>query len=173
LSEESIKAMARLGRPVLLRGRSVEHLAATIALYRDTMRGADFDAARIDKALDDSWVWCELHLAETDDEALEAFLPKFHQASRYLADMRQRWNPPEPPLPKPPLPLPRSAYGPTPSRTANEALVGSPARVTEQIALMREAGVRNLMLTNRGLMSPEETRTSLRLLSEKVMPQFK
>jgi len=172
LSEASIKAMARLGRPVLLRGRSVEHLATTIALYRDTMHAAGFDAARIDNALDQSWLWCELHIAETDAQALEEFLPKFHQASRYIADMRQRWNPPDVPLPKPPLPLPRTAYGPTPSRTANEALVGSPARVTEQIALLREVGVRNLMLTNRGLMSPEQTRSSLRLLSEKVMPQF-
>ena len=74
---------------------------------------------------------------------------------------------------KPPLPLPRSAYGPTPSRTTNEALVGSPKRVAEQIGLLQDVGVRNLMLTNRGLMSPEQTRSSLRLLSDRVMPQFR
>jgi alkanesulfonate monooxygenase SsuD/methylene tetrahydromethanopterin reductase-like flavin-dependent oxidoreductase (luciferase family) len=51
--------------------------------------------------------------------------------------------------------------------------VGSPERVAEQIALLQEIGVRNLMLTNRGLMSPEQTRSSLRLLSERVIPRFK
>jgi len=38
---------------------------------------------------------------------------------------------------------------------------------------MRDAGVRNLMLTNRGLMSREKTDTSLKLLTGKVMPLFK
>ena len=38
---------------------------------------------------------------------------------------------------------------------------------------MREVGIRNLMLTNRGLMSREKTANSLRLLSEKVMPLFR
>jgi alkanesulfonate monooxygenase SsuD/methylene tetrahydromethanopterin reductase-like flavin-dependent oxidoreductase (luciferase family) len=166
-------AMARLGRPVLLRGRSVEHVAATVQLYRDTMLAADFDTAGVDAALDQSWLWCEAHLAETDDQALEEFLPKYHQASQYLADMRARWNPKDLPLPKPPPPLPRSAYAPVPSRTTSEALVGSPKRVAEQIAMLRDAGIRNLMLTNRGLMSPEQTRSSLKLLSDRVMPKFK
>ena len=173
LSETSIKSMARLGRPVLLRGRSVEHVASTVQLYRDTMLEAGFEPYRVEAALDQSWLWCEAHVAETDDEALEAFLPKFQRASQYVADMRMRWNPKDLSLPKPPPPLPRSAYGPTPSRTTNEALVGSPERVAEQIALLHDAGARNLMLTNRGLMTPERTRASLRLLSERVMPQFK
>ncbi len=173
LSADSIQAMARLGRPVLLRARSVEHLAETMALYRATMHTAGFDAASIERAVDDSWLWCELHVAETEEQAFAEFLPRFHEASHYIATMRQRWNPSAQTLPKPPPPLPRAAYGPAPSRTANEAIVGSPARVAEHIALLREAGVRNLMLTNRGLMPPEQTRTSLRLLSEKVMPRFK
>ena len=38
---------------------------------------------------------------------------------------------------------------------------------------MREAGIRNLMLTNRGLMSKEKTEKSLKLFSEQVMPHFR
>jgi alkanesulfonate monooxygenase SsuD/methylene tetrahydromethanopterin reductase-like flavin-dependent oxidoreductase (luciferase family) len=136
------------------------------------MLAAKFDEAYVDKALDQSWIWYEVHVAQTDDQALDEFLPKFHQASQYIAAMRERWNPKELTLPKPPPPLPRSAYGPTPNRHTHEALVGSPQRVAEQVALLREVGARNLMLTNRGLMSPEQTRASLTLLSERVMPQF-
>lgn len=173
LSDASIMAMAQLGRPVLLRGRSIERVAESIQLYRETMLAAAFDEASVDKALDQSWVWYEAHLAETDDQALEAFLPNFQRASQYIANMRARWNPKDQQLPTPPPPLPRSAYGSRPSRSASEALVGSPTRVAEQVALLRDAGARNLMLTNRGLMSPEQTRASLRLLSDKVMPQFR
>ena len=41
------------------------------------------------------------------------------------------------------------------------------------MASLRDVGVRNLMLTNRGLVSQEKTNKSLRLLSEKIMPSFR
>jgi len=39
--------------------------------------------------------------------------------------------------------------------------------------MLRDAGARNLMLTNRGLMNVEQTKLSMKLLSEQVMPAFK
>jgi alkanesulfonate monooxygenase SsuD/methylene tetrahydromethanopterin reductase-like flavin-dependent oxidoreductase (luciferase family) len=118
-------------------------------------------------------VWYEAHVAPTDDQALEEFLPQFQYASRYIAAMRERWNPKDLALPRPPPPLPRAAYAPTPNPEANEALVGSPQRVAAHIALLQASGARNLMLTNRGLLSRAQTQASLRLLSEQVMPQFR
>ena len=171
LSAESIQAMARLGRPVLLRGRAVTQVGASIRLYAETMRAAGFAAAQVEQALDQSWVWYEAHVAPTDAQALEAFLPPFEQASRSIAAIRARWNPKDFLLPTPPPPLPRAAYAPTPNPEANEALVGSPQRVAAHIALLHAQGVRNLMLTNRGLLSPAQTQASLRLLSAQVMPQ--
>jgi hypothetical protein len=44
--------------------------------------------------------------------------------------------------------------------------------VAAHIALLHASGVRNLMLTNRGLLSRAQTQASLRLLSEQVIPQF-
>ena len=70
-------------------------------------------------------------------------------------------------------PMDRSGYGDIPDPDAPEVLVGGPKRVAEQIAQMREVGVRNLMLTNRGLMSREKTAKSLRFLSEKIIPSFR
>ena len=67
----------------------------------------------------------------------------------------------------------RSGYQAAPDPDTSQNLVGGPKRVAEQVALMRDVGVRNLMLTNRGLMSREKTDTSLRLLSGKVMPLFR
>jgi alkanesulfonate monooxygenase SsuD/methylene tetrahydromethanopterin reductase-like flavin-dependent oxidoreductase (luciferase family) len=112
-------------------------------------------------------------VAPTDDQALEEFLPPFQEASQAIAALRARWNPKDLALPHPPPPLPRAASAPMPNPEANEALVGSPHRVAAHIALLQASGVRNLMLTNRGLLSREQTQAALRLLSEQVMPQFR
>ena len=173
LSDDSIVSMGRIARPVLFRGRSIEVAGKSIDLYRDTMRSSGFDETAIENALDNSWFWFEVHLAETDEKALDGFLTTMERAGKHVAEMRERWNPKDQEVNVSRPPLPRSAYGPTPNPTANENLIGSPQRVAEHVRLLSEAGVRNLMLTNRGVMSQEDTATSLRLLSEKVMPQFR
>ena len=70
-------------------------------------------------------------------------------------------------------PMGPEGYAPHPDPAAAESIVGSPRRVAEQLEQMREAGIRNLMLTNRGLMSAEKTERSLRLLSGEVMGKFR
>ena len=137
------------------------------------MLSAGFDEKTVENALDNSWFWYEVHLAETDDDALDGFLTASGRAGRHVAEMRERWNPKDQEASIAARPLSRSDYGPTPNTAANENLIGSPNRVAEQVHLLSEVGVRNLMLTNRGLMSPGKTASSLRLLSEKVMPHFR
>ena len=66
----------------------------------------------------------------------------------------------------------REGYAKTPDPDAAENIIGSAQRVAEQLVQMRESGIRNLMLTNRGLMSKEKTAKSLKLFSEQVMPLF-
>ena len=75
INRESIMEMARIGRPILLRGRSTNSTAADIALYRDTMAEAGFDEESIERNLDQIWVWREFHVSETDDLAMDEFLP--------------------------------------------------------------------------------------------------
>ena len=173
ISEDSITAMARIGRPVLLRYRSVPVMRRALGLYRDTMLASGFDEAVVEENLDRIWFWCECHVAESDERAMEEFLGPFHEASRYMADVRERWNPADQPVPKAPPPLPRSAYGSSPDPDAPEVLLGSPRRVAEHIAMLRDAGARNLMLTNRGLVSKEQSEASMRLLSTEIMPLFR
>ena len=173
INRESIIEMARIGRPILLRGRSVNSVAADIALYRDTMADAGFDAQSIERNLDQIWVWREMHLADTDDQAMAEFLPANYRAYSIMQDYRARWNPKEFPMSQQAPPVQRDGYADYPDPDAAENLVGSPRRVAEQIDQMRQAGIRNLMLTNRGLMSRAATHRSLKLLAEQVMPQFR
>ena len=173
IDDESVKAMARIGRPILLRGRSTNHTAASIRLYRDTMAETGFDEAAIEANLDQIWVWREMHLAETDEQAMEEFLPVQHEAWANMQHYRTTWNPPQYSMDRQPPPMGREGYGATPDPDGPEIIVGSPGRVSEHLAQMRDAGIRNLMLTNRGLVSAEKTAKSLRLLSERVMPKFR
>ena len=173
LNDESIKEMARIGRPILLRGRSTNATAGNIRLYRDTMAEAGFDNASIERNLDQVWVWREMHVAETDEQAFEEFLPAQHQAFTSMEKYRTRWNPSEFRMDRQTPPMGREGYAATPDPDASENIIGSPQRVAEQLSQMRDAGIRNLMLTNRGLMSPEKTAKSLKLFSEQVMPLFR
>ena len=173
MSDESVVEMAKLGRTVLLRCRSIDGLARQLDLFRDTMRSAGHDETSIERVLDRSWVWADGYVAETDDQALEEFVPAFERVRNFLIEVRERWNPADQPMPKGAPSLPRSAYGTAPDPSSEELLVGSPKRVAEQIALLRDAGTRNPMLSHRGAMPREKSRSSLRLFSEKVVPLFR
>ena len=170
LNAESIAEMARIGRPVLLRGRSTNHVGDGISLYRETMEESGYDDATIEANLDQIWVWREIHLAETDEQAFHEYLPAFHEAYVTMEGFRNRYNPPQYTMDRQTAPIPREMYGTEPDPTTNQLLVGSPERVTEQLRQLQDAGVRNLMLTNRGLMSTGKTARSMRLMSERVMP---
>ena len=137
------------------------------------MLSAGFNEPEVERALDESWVWREAYVAETDDQALEEFLPAHQSAYEHLDSIREEWNPIDQPVRKQAPPLPRSAYEGTPVPSGNELLIGSPKRVSEQLALLRDAGARNLMLTHRGLVSADHAARSHRLLAEKSMPLFR
>ncbi len=173
INRESIIEMARIGRPILLRGRSINSTAADIALYRDTMAEAGFDEDAIESNLEQIWVWREIHVAETDAQAMDEFLPANLAAYTTIQGYRERWNPKEFPMSYQPPPIQKDSYGERPDPDAPENLVGSPRRVAEQLDEMRRLGIRNLMLTNRGLMSAEATHRSIKLLAEHVMPKFR
>ncbi len=170
--DASLVEMAKIGRPVLIRGNSCNGTGEKIKLYRDTMSAAGFSDEAVEHSLDQLWVWREMHIAETDDEAFDDFLAVHYNAYEYLEEIRAEWNPPEMEISIQRAPLGRSDYAETPNPDISESMVGGYKRVAEQVALMRDVGVRNLMLTNPGLVSQKKATKSLTLLSEKIMPSF-
>ena len=173
ISEDSVKEMARIGRPILISNRSTSSAARTLAMYRDTMFESGFNEEQVEHALDQVWVWRECYLADSDDQAFDEWLTPFEKASEYVAEKRVSLKPPEVHVPTPPPPLSKAAYGEIPNPDANELFIGSPKRVSELIAMLRDVGGRNLMLTHRGMPNREQSTQYLNLLSEKVMPLFR
>ncbi len=172
LTRDSISEMGRLGRPVLIRSRTAVDAREKIGLYADSMRGAGFDNDAVERSLDQLWDWRDCYLAETDNEALEEFLPAEQKRRERVVESRRRWNSPDTPVASPPAMLPASSYGEAPDPAAPELFVGSPGRVREQMTQLREAGVRNLMLTHYGVLPPEHAARSMRMCSEQVMAHF-
>ena len=73
-----------------------------------------------------------------------------------------------------PIPRCRDAEAPFPSCSQTGSLYGSPARVREQVAELRDVGVQHLLCqTGFGDMSHEQNMASMRRFGEQVMPAFR
>ncbi len=168
----SVIEMAKIGRPVLLRGGTFNATSEQIRAYRDTMSESGFSDEAVQKNLDQIWVWREMHIADTNEEAWDEYLPAHYAAYEHLEGVRKEWNPEGMEINIQRPPMKKEGYNNTPDPDAGELLIGGSERVADQIAMMRDMGVQNLMLTNRGLVSSKNTAKSLRLLSEKIMPRF-
>ena len=170
-SMKSLEAMGRQGRPVLLRTWTAKEAADQIALYRDSMLDEGFPEEKVEENLDSAWMWREVYVAETNEQAAEEFFPPWHQYQRDMIEFRAKWSPPDQPV-HPALPInPPPDYSKPPDPEVSDPLVGSPARVAEQLAQLQEGGVRNLMITHYAV-PHEKGMKSMELLAGKVLPQF-
>ena len=59
------------------------------------MSAAGFSDQAVTERLEQLWVWREMHVVETDDEAFDDFLPAHRSAYSYLEEVRSEWNPPD------------------------------------------------------------------------------
>lgn len=165
ISEASVVEMAKIGRPVLIGIQTLETLRHRFQRYQDTMRAAGFGAAEVETAMDQTWAQRGLYVSENDAEALATADLALQRYRAHLLAARQKYNPGGVP-PRPP------GQAPPPGEVVEHAfLAGSPQRVAEQIAALRDAGVRNLLLNmNVGQISPDQVERSIRLFGDKVLP---
>ncbi|MEE9147149.1 MAG: LLM class flavin-dependent oxidoreductase, partial [Candidatus Tectomicrobia bacterium] len=165
ISEASVVEMAKLGRPVLIGIQTLETLRQRLQLYRDTMLEAGFSEAAVEEALDQTWVQRGLYVCESDTEAMETADLALQRYRAHLLAARQKYNPGGVPPRQP-------GQAPPPGEVlAHAFLAGSPQRVAAQIAELKEAGVRNLLLNvNVGQIPPEKVERSMRLFGDKVLP---
>jgi alkanesulfonate monooxygenase SsuD/methylene tetrahydromethanopterin reductase-like flavin-dependent oxidoreductase (luciferase family) len=165
IGETSLLDMAKIGRPVLIGVQTLDTLRQRLQRYKETMLASGFDEDAVDKALNDTWAQRALYVAESNDEALDVAAIALKRYRHHLDESRRRYNPGGLPPRTPDAP-------PSPNETVEHAfLAGTPKRVAEQIAALRDAGVRNLLLNvNVGQMLPEQVERSMKLFGEKVLP---
>jgi alkanesulfonate monooxygenase SsuD/methylene tetrahydromethanopterin reductase-like flavin-dependent oxidoreductase (luciferase family) len=168
IGEESMLEMAEIGRPVLIGVQTLDTLRHRLQRYKDTMLKAGFDEDAVEKALDETWAQRALYVADSDDEAQEIATAALQRYRHHLDEARRRYNPGGLPPGKPGTP-------PSPNEMVEHAfLAGTPRRVAERIAALKDVGVRNLLLNvNVGQMPPQQVERSMQLFGEKVLPVFR
>ena len=168
IGEDSVAEMAKIGRPVLIGIQTVDTLRHRLQLYYDTMLDAGFTEESVERALGETWAQRGLFLADSEQEALEVATDALDRYRKHLLDARINYNPGGAP-PRAP------GQAPPPGEVMEHAfLAGTPNRVAEQIAELKEAGVRNLLLNaNVGQLLPDQVEKSMRLFGEKVLPKFR
>ena len=167
ISEQSVAEMAKIGRPILIGIQTVETLRHRFQLYHDTMLEAGFTAEAVEATLDQCWAQRGLYIGESDQDSLEVATDALGRFREHLLQARIDFNPGGAP-PRPP------GEPPPPGEVVETAfLAGTPQTVSEQIAELKDAGVRNLLLNmNVGQIPPQQVEGSMRAFGEKVLPAF-
>ena len=172
--EESMLGMAREGKPFLMNVQTDEVTKKRMDLYRKTMSEAGFDDAHVANAVDETWVWRNIFIADTDAEAEKLGIPLFEQQREQRAKMRNRiLKERGESMAKP------GETGTAPAAAARNVvehsmICGSPATVAERLAKIDDIGVGGIILQFRiGQPSYDIVEHSIRLFMEKVAPEFR
>ena len=166
--EESMLGMAREGRPFMMNIQSNEVTRHRMDLYRDTLRESGFDEETVQRNVDDSWVWRNIFVADTDAEAKRLAIPAFETQNEFRARMRKKVYEEQG------LALKQETAPAARNKAQHGIIAGSPETVAKAIAEIDDIGVGGLILTFRiGPMPYDVTENSIRLFMEKVAPEFK
>ncbi len=167
ISEASTIRMAEIGRPVMIGIQTLENLQSRLERYRATMLDSGFTEEQAEATLDQCWASRDLFMADSYDEAHEIAAAGFERERTHFRRARELYNPGGFPPPDPNRPIPAG------ESLEHSFIMGTPSQVAEQVAAMRDIGVRNLMLKlNVGEMDTHKVQKSMRMLGEKVMPHF-
>lgn len=164
--------MARQGRPFLMNVQSDDVTRHRMDLYRKTMREAGFDDAHIAAAVDETWVWRNVFIAETDAEAERVGIPLFEAQREVRGRMRKRVA-----AERGESMVKENEAGTAPAPrnvVAHSLICGSPATVAERLARIADIGVGGLLLQFRiGPSSWELAERSIRLFMAEVAPALR
>ena len=159
--------MAKIGRPVMIGIQTLDTLQSRLERYQATMLDAGFTEAETEATFDQCWASRDLFVADSHSEALEIAAAGFERERTHFRQARELYNPGGFPPPDPNRPLPAGEV------LEHSFIIGTPSQVAEQVAAMRDIGVRNLMLKlNVGEMDTQKVQKSIRMFGEKVMPKF-
>jgi alkanesulfonate monooxygenase SsuD/methylene tetrahydromethanopterin reductase-like flavin-dependent oxidoreductase (luciferase family) len=166
--EESMLGMAREGRPFLMNIQSNEVTRHRMDLYRKTMREAGYDEDTVARNVDETWIWRNVFVAETDAEARRLALPAWEAQQEFRQAMRKRVYEEQGLLLK-------QESGPAARNQVEHSIIfGSPATVGEEIAKIDSIGVGGVLMVFRmGPMPYEIAESSITLFMKKVAPEFK
>lgn len=178
ISPGSFTECGRLGIPILTARLPVARIKERWALYEAGLDEGGHDAATRERLLGQAALWRNVYVAESDAQAEDELSGLLRHTREHMMHVREAFNPTDFQIDPMMLnPWTDPAVGDEeaiPYVLETGSLYGSPARVREQVAELRDAGVRHLLCqTGFGDMSYEQNRASMRRFGEEVMPAFR
>ena len=178
ISASSFVECGRLGIPVLTARLPVDKIAERWALYEKGLDEGGHDEAVRQRLRAQNALWRNVYVAETDAQAEDELAALLTETRHHMMHVRDAFNPPDF------FPAPETLNAWTDPGVSDSVAVpyvlktgsiyGSPKRVREQVAELRDAGVQHLLCqTGFGDMSQAQTLASMRRFGEDVMPSFR
>jgi len=178
ISPGSFTDCGRRGIPILTARLPVARIKERWDLYAAGLAEGGHDAATCERLLAQAALWRNVYVAETDAQAEDELSALLLQTRSHMMHVREAYNPPD--FTIDPVMLnawtdPKiSDADALPFVLETGCLYGSPARVREQVAELRDVGVRHLLCqTGFGDMDHEQNLASMRRFGEQVMPAFR
>ncbi len=177
ISPTSFTECGRLGIPILTARLPVERIRERWALYAAGLEEGGHDEATRSRLLAQSALWRNVYVGESDAEAEDELARLLLRTREHMMHVREAYNPPDfeidpamlNPWTDPAVPDEEAIR----LVLATGSLYGTPARVREQVAELRDAGVRHLLCqTGFGDMNHERNLASMRRFGEEVIPAF-
>jgi alkanesulfonate monooxygenase SsuD/methylene tetrahydromethanopterin reductase-like flavin-dependent oxidoreductase (luciferase family) len=174
----SFRECGRLGVPIMTSRLPIARIPERLALYEQGLEDAGHDRATRERLRRDVAVWRHVHVAESQAEAEDHLASAVLHTRRHMLHARAAYNPADfrvdPAVLNPFNDPAVSDDEAVRWSLATGALCGTPARVAEQLAELRDAGVHHVLAQlTFGYLAHEKIMASMRRFAEQVMPRLR
>lgn len=178
ISPGSFTECGRLGIPILTARLPVERIKERWALYEAGLEEGGHDAATKERLLGQAALWRNVYVADSDAQAEDELIELLTETRAHMMHVRQAYNPSDFTIDPNMLNAwtdPAVGHGEGVAMAMETgSIFGTPDRVREQVAELRDAGVRHLLCqTGFGDMDHARNIASIRRFGEEVMPAFR
>ena len=177
ISPGSFEECGRLGIPILTARLGVEKIKDRWNTYEAGLRAGGHDEATHNRLMKQIALWRNVYVADSDAQAEDEICQLLLDTREHMMHVREAHNPDDfeidPNMLNPWTDPAISDADALPYTLETGCLYGSPARVKEQVAELRDVGVQHLLCqTGFGDMNQEQNLASMRRFGEQVMPAF-
>jgi alkanesulfonate monooxygenase SsuD/methylene tetrahydromethanopterin reductase-like flavin-dependent oxidoreductase (luciferase family) len=177
-SAGSVRECGRMGAPILIARIPLPRVPERLALYEAGLAESGLDASTQAALREQAALWRFVHVADSQAQAEDELAAALLGTRRHMVHARATYNPPDfhvPPSRVNPWndPLVSHEDGVRYSLQTS-ALFGTAARVAEQVAEVRDSGIRHVLCQmSCGYLPHARVMASMRRFGEDVIPRFR
>jgi alkanesulfonate monooxygenase SsuD/methylene tetrahydromethanopterin reductase-like flavin-dependent oxidoreductase (luciferase family) len=177
ISADSFRECGRLGIPILTSRLPVSSIASRWKLYEEGLNEGGHDKNVQQQLLEKNALWRNVYVSGSDNQAEDELNEMLIKTRQHMMEVREELNPEDFTI------NPETLNDWTDPKVSHQqgvamaietgSIFGSPKKVKEQVAELRDAGVNHLLCqTGFGAMDNDSNLRSMRLFGNEVIPSF-